>query len=74
MAVKLVVGSIAIALGAFAAVSPTRAAKFWGSERLEELAPQDLVSLFRWYRVFGLLLCLAGILVAIDSIVFSRYQ
>jgi nitric oxide reductase large subunit len=74
MAVSLVVGTVAIALGAFVAVSPTRAAKIWGSERLEEMASQDRIPLFRWYRVFGLLLCLAGVLVVIDSIVFSEYR
>jgi hypothetical protein len=74
MAVNLVVGAVAIALGAFVAVSPARAAKIWGSERLGETASQDRVPLFRWYRVFGLLLCLAGILVVIEGLVFSEYQ
>ena len=74
MAVNLLVGAVAMVLGAFVTASPTRAAKIWGSKRLEEVAPQDRVHLFRWYRVFGLLLGLAGVLVVIDSIVFSEYQ
>jgi hypothetical protein len=31
-------------------------------------------SFVRWYRVFGILLCLAGVLVAVDSIVFSNHH
>jgi hypothetical protein len=42
-------------------------------ERIGKMAPRDRVPFFSWYRVFGLLLCLARILVAIDSIVFSKY-
>ena len=71
---NLVVGFVAIALGVFAAASPAQAAKIWGSERLERMASQDRVPLFRWYRVLGFLLLIAGVLVAIDTIVFSRYQ
>ena len=44
---NLVVGAVAIVLGVFAATSPAQAAKIWGWERLERMASQDRVPLFR---------------------------
>lgn len=72
MALNLVVSIVAIALGAFAAASPARAAEIWGSKRLEKLPPQQQVAFLRLYRVFGFLLCLAGLLVAIDNAVWRH--
>ena len=72
-ATYLLVSAVAMALGTFAAVSPLRAAKTWGSQRLAELAPERRASLVRWYRAFGILLFRAGVLVAVDGIVFSNY-
>jgi hypothetical protein len=63
-----------MALGTFVATSPHRAAKIWGSQRLANLAPERRASFVRGYRVFGILLCLAGVLLAVDSIVFSKYH
>ena len=74
MATKLLVSNVAIALGAFIAASPHRAAEIWGSQRLANLAPERRASFVLWYRAFGILLCLAGLLLAVDSIVFSNYQ
>jgi hypothetical protein len=70
----LIVSTVAIALGAFVATSPTRAARIRAPERFGRMSPQDRIPFLRWYRVFGLLLCLAGVLAAIDSIVFSKYH
>jgi ABC-type Fe3+-siderophore transport system permease subunit len=70
----LLVSAVTIVLGAFIAASPTQAAKIWGSERLEKAAPQDRVFLFRWFRILGILLCLAGVLLAIDGIAFSGHR
>jgi len=74
MATTLLVSAVATALGVFVAASPHRAAKIWGSQRLANLAPERRASFVRRYRVFGILLCLAGVLVAADSIMFSNYH
>ncbi len=63
-----------MALGSSVAASPHRAAKIWGSQRLQNLAPEGRASFVRWYRVFGILLCLAAIRFALDSIVLSKYN
>lgn len=69
----LLVSAVTIALGAFIAASPRQAAKIWGSQRLANLAPERRASFVHWYRAFGILLCLTGALLAVDSIVFSNY-
>lgn len=66
---NLLVSAAAVALGVFITASPGRAAKIWGSEKLERLAPEHRASFLRWWRVFGILLCLAGVLFAVDSII-----
>jgi hypothetical protein len=63
-----------MALGTFVAASPHRAAKIWGSQRLANLAPERRASFVRWYRAFGIILCLSGVLLAVDSIAFSNWQ
>ena len=73
-AANLLVSTVTLALGTFIAASPHRAAKIWGSQRLANLAPERRALFLRWYRAFGILLCLAGVLFAIDSIVFSNYH
>ena len=74
MAANLLVSIVAMALGTFVAASPHRAAKTWGSQRLANLAPERRASFVRWYRAFGVLLFLAGVLLGVDSIVFSNYH
>jgi hypothetical protein len=74
MANNLLVSTVAMALGGFVAASPHRAAKIWGSQRLARLAPERRALFVRWYRAFGILLYLAGVLHAVDSIVFSNYH
>jgi hypothetical protein len=70
----VLVSTVTMALGTFVATSPLRAAKLWGSQRLANLAPERRASFVRWYRAFGILLSLAGVLVAVDGIVFSSYD
>ena len=74
MAANLLVSAVALALGSFVAASPHQAVKIWGSQRLANLAPERRASFVRWYRTFGVLLCLAGALLALDSIVSSNYR
>ena len=73
-AANLLVSTVAMALGTFVAASPDRAAKVWGSQRLHKLAPEGRASFVLWYRVFGVLLFLAGFLFVVDGIVFSNYH
>jgi hypothetical protein len=64
---NLFVSAIGIALGVFAMVAPHRAATIWGSERLATLAPARRCVFLCWYRAFGVILCLASILFALDT-------
>jgi hypothetical protein len=74
MMLNLLVAGVAMALGAFAAASPRRAAEIWGAKRLERVAPERRPLFVRWYRAFGVLLWLAGALFAVESVVFSKYH
>ena len=53
-----------VAFGIFAAIAPDRAARVWGWKNLEQLGPAARTWYFRIYRGCGVLLCLAGILLA----------
>jgi hypothetical protein len=74
MAINLLVSAVTMALGAFLAASPHRAAEIWGSQRLANLAPDRRASFLRRYRALGILLWLAGVLLALATIVFSSYH
>jgi len=74
MATNLLVSTVTIGIGAFVVASPRRAAKIWGSQRFDNLAPERRASFVSWYRVFGIFLCLAGLLFMADSIVSSNYH
>jgi len=71
---NLVLSFMAVTLGIFAAVSPTRAAEIWGRSRLEKLVPGERALYLRCCRVFGIVLCLGGVLFAVDSMIFSNYH
>ena len=68
MVFKLAVGTVTLALGIFATISPSQAAKIWGWKNLDRLAPHARTSYLRCYRTSGVLLCLAGILLAAEKI------
>ena len=70
----VLISTVTIVLGIFVATSPQRAANIWGSQRLANLAPERRASFVRWYRAFGILLCLSGVLLALESIVSSNYS
>jgi hypothetical protein len=67
---SLFLSVVAFALGAFITLSPTRAAEIWGWEHLDTLAPKRRALYFVGFRVMGITIGLAGILVAVDSIWF----
>lgn len=69
MTANVVVSAVAMAFGGFAAASPHRAAEIWGWQRLQNLAPERRAAFISWYRVFGILLFLAGLLFEVDCIV-----
>ena len=64
---NLLLCAVAIALGAFVAASPSRAGRIWGSELLDKLSAAQKIWLLRSWRIFGILLCLGGMLFAIDN-------
>ncbi len=65
---NIVVSTAALALGLFVATAPARAAKIWSSERLKKLTPGGQVWFLRCYRVLGVMLSVAGLLFAFDTI------
>ena len=71
---NMLLDTLAIAFGAVAVVSPRRAVKIWGAGRLDGLTAKRQTSFLRWYRIFGVVLFLAGTLSAVDSIWFSNYR
>jgi len=71
-AADLVASAVAVALGAFAAVSPRRAADIWSSERLRDMTSERQALFVRLYRIFGIFLFAGGLLFA-HSMVFSRH-
>lgn len=70
----LLMSAVGVALGAFVAVEPARAAQIWGSERLKKLAPQHRAVFLMCFRAFGIFLCLGAALFAVENIVFPNYQ
>jgi hypothetical protein len=64
----------AMALGVFVVASPERAASIWGWRQLDKLAPEQRSVYLRLYRAFGIILCLAGLLVALDHIAFASFD
>lgn len=71
---NLLISGVAVALGAFIAAFPSQAATIWGSEKLDKLAPAQKTAFVRTFRAFGILLCLGGILFAVDTFGFSNYH
>jgi hypothetical protein len=70
ISISLALSILAMVLGAFVAASPGRAANIFASGRLEALPPQNRASYLRFYRAFGIILCLGGMLLALDSLGF----
>ena len=64
---NLLVSVVGIMFGIFVMVAPHRAAAIWGSERFLKLDPLRRVLFLQWYRAFGVILCLAAILFALDT-------
>jgi hypothetical protein len=56
------VSLVTVAAGIFVVVAPAQAAKAWGWKELDQLGPAARKCYFRVYRAWGVMLCLAGIL------------
>jgi hypothetical protein len=69
---NIVVSTAALALGLFIATAPAHAAQLWGSQRLHKLTPARKVWFLRAYRALGVMLSLAGVLFALDSLPLSH--
>ncbi|HEV2173777.1 MAG TPA: hypothetical protein VGR71_09430 [Nitrospira sp.] len=66
---NLLLSAIAVTLGLFVVASPARAAEIWGWRHFDKLAPAQRALYLLWYRAFGIILCLGGMLFAIDNMV-----
>jgi hypothetical protein len=71
---NMLLSIVAMTFGTVAVVSPTRAAKIWGTRRLDGLTAKRHALFLRWYRVFGVVLFLGGALFALDSMGFWNYR
>lgn len=73
-AISLFATIAAVALGIFVVASPARAADIWGRKQLDKLPPDQRASYLRVYRVFGVVLCVAGALAALESVELAKYH
>jgi hypothetical protein len=69
-AMEMIMCGLSMALGVFVAAFPARTAKLWASEKFDKGTPTNRLWFLRCWRMFGVLLFLAGALAAFDSIVF----
>ncbi len=65
---NILVSTIALALGLFIISAPMQAARLWSGNRFEKLTPDRRVWFLRVYRALGVMLSVAGLLFALDSI------
>jgi hypothetical protein len=67
---SILLGTVALVLGAYIAVSPTKAARIWGWQQFDSLAPKRR-ALYLWaFRAMGIVICLGGALTTVQSIWF----
>jgi hypothetical protein len=70
VSIGVAVSIFTIAIGVFVATSPNRAANILACGRLEALPPEGRALYLRFYRTFGIILCLGGALMCFDSMGF----
>jgi len=66
---NLLLSAAAMVFGAFIVVSPVRAARLWAAGRLDSLKPAQKAVFLGWYRIFGVILFLGGLLSSVDTII-----
>jgi len=64
----LMIGVVTTLLGLSVAASPERSAKIWGRKQLTTLSSASRTWYLRGFRVLGVLLCSAGVLVSLQSL------
>jgi hypothetical protein len=64
---SLAMGSLTILLGLFLVFSPERSARMWGRENLDAISAQRRKWYLRGFRTLRSLLCVAGVLVTVQS-------
>jgi hypothetical protein len=67
---SLFLSAVAVVFGVYIAISPAMAAKIWGWERLDTLAPNHKKGYLRGFRLMGVVIALGGVLNAVDDIWF----
>lgn len=60
----------ALIVGIFIVVAPARAMRIWGWKHFDEMSPRDQSTYLRSYRGMGIVVGLAAILAAVDSLLF----
>lgn len=68
VAANVVVSAVAIAIGSLIVASPDRAARIWGGQRFANSTPERRDLFVGWYRILGICVFFAGLLLAVDSI------
>jgi hypothetical protein len=69
---NLLASAVTLAFGVFVTLSPEKAARIWGWSRQDKLTPAVRKFYLRCYRAFGVVLCTAGALFAMESIWFPN--
>ena len=67
VAMNAIVSAAAIAIGCFFAVSPDRAARIWGWQRLANSTAERRTVLIEWHRALEICAGLSGVLLALDT-------
>jgi hypothetical protein len=62
--VNLIVSVVAVAIGSLIMAAPHRAAGIWASQRVANATPEQQAVPVGWYRVLGICLFFAGVLLS----------
>ncbi len=65
---KFLVAALTVLIGVFFFAAPTEAARFWGKRQLDKVAHGAMFR--RLYRVTGMMLCVAGLLFALEEYLY----
>jgi len=65
---EMIACGLSMALGILVAAFPAQTAKVWASRKLDQCTPTDRLWFVRCWRMFGVLLFLAGMLLAFDNL------
>lgn len=63
----IVVSIVAMTIGSLILAAPDRAAGIWASQRYAKATPEKRAVLVGWYRILGIFVFFAGVLLAVHS-------